>query len=214
MPGLRVLIVAGDALARAGLAAQLSQQSGVIIVGQIGLNPDLAPEIEAYRPSVLTWDLGWEPVAALEHLAGLSNDAPPVLALLSDGAKTAVAWSAGARGLLLRDAGPERIVSALAALQQGLTVLDPALPPGFSGGGGLPAASVSLTPRELETLRLMADGLTNKAMADRMGISENTVKFHVNGVFPFAHPPLILDKRIGPDWEHDNLPSWRPKAGD
>ena len=46
MPDLRVLIVAGDALARAGLAAQLSQQPGVIIVGQIGLSPDLVPEIE------------------------------------------------------------------------------------------------------------------------------------------------------------------------
>ncbi len=182
MPGLRVLIVAGDALARAGLAAQLSEQPGVIIVGQVGLSPDLAPEIEAYRPSVLTWDLGWEPVSALEYLSGLPDDAPPVLALLSDGTNAAVAWSAGARGLLLRDAGPERIVSALAALQQGLTVLDPALPPGFSRGASIPADSVSLTPRELETLRLMADGLTNKAMADRMGISENTVKFHVNGV--------------------------------
>ena len=179
---LRVLVVSGDALARAGLAAQLAQQPGLIIVGQVGLTPDLAPEIEAYRPDVLIWDLAWDPATALEDLAALPDDAPPVLALMADAANAAGAWSAGARGLILRDAGPERIYSALAAVHQGLTVLDPALSPVIPGGRGLGSESVQLTPRELETLRLLAGGLTNKAIADRMGISENTVKFHVNGV--------------------------------
>jgi len=180
--GLRVLIVAGDALARAGLAAQLAQQPGLTVVGQIGLGPDLTPEIEAYRPDVLIWDLAWDPATALEDLAGLPDDAPPVLALMAEGTNAAGAWSAGARGLVLRDARPERIFSALVALFQGLTVLDPALSPVIPGRRGLGSETVPLTPRELQALRLLADGLTNKAIADRMGISENTVKFHVNGV--------------------------------
>ena len=176
------MIVAGDALARAGLAAQLAEQPGLTIVGQVGLSPDLAPDIEAYRPDVLIWDLAWDPAAALEDLSALPDDAPPVLALMAEGANGAGAWTAGARGLVLRDAGPERISSALAALHQGLTVLDPALSTAIPGTRNLPSEAVQLTPRELEALRLLADGLTNKAMADRMGISENTVKFHVNGV--------------------------------
>ena len=184
--GLRVLIVAGDSLARAGLAAQLSQQPGLqpglIIVGQVGLSPDLATEIAAYQPDVLIWDLAWDPATALEDLSALPDDSPPVLALLADGANAAQAWSAGARGLILRDTGPERIYSAVVALDQGLTVLEPALSPEIPGGRSLPAETSLLTPRELQALRLLADGLTNKAIADRMGISENTVKFHVNGV--------------------------------
>ena len=179
---LRVLVVAGDSLARAGLAAHLSQQPGLSVVGQAALSPDLTSEIEAYRPDVLIWDLAWDPATALEDLSLLPDASPPVLALLAAGANAAQAWSAGARGLILRDAGSERIVSALAALHQGLTVLDPALPPVIPGGRDLPSEAVQLTPRELEALGLLADGLTNKAMADRMGISENTVKFHVNGV--------------------------------
>lgn len=174
--------MAGDALARAGLEAHLSQEPGLIVVGQVGLSPDLMPEIEAYRPDVFIWDLAWDPDAALEDLSSLPDTAPPVLALLADGIKAAEAWSAGARGLILRDGSPQRIGSALTALTQGLTVLDPELTPGLPGGRSLPGESVQLTPRELETVRLLASGLTNKAMADRMGISENTVKFHVNGV--------------------------------
>ena len=183
---LRVLIVAGDALARAGLAAHVSEQPELLIVGQVGLSPDLAPEIEVYRPDVLIWGLAWDPAMALECLSALPNGSPPVLALLVDGANASQAWSAGASGLILRDAGPQRISPALAALHQGLTVLDPALSPGIPGGrdlpGNIPSETVQLTPRELQALRLVADGLTNKAIADRMGVSENTVKFHVNGV--------------------------------
>ena len=179
---LRVLIVAGDALARAGLAANLAQQPGVSVVGQIGLSADISPDIEAYRPDVMVWDLAWDPSTALDSLASLSDDAPPVLALMPDETNATRAWSTGARGLILRDAGPDQIVSALAALDQGLTVLDPSLSSGIPGGRGLPAESAQLTPRESQALRLLADGLTNKAIADRMGISENTVKFHVNGV--------------------------------
>ncbi len=114
---LRALIVAGDALARAGLAAHLSQQPGLTVVGQVGLSPDLAPEIETYRPDVLIWDLAWDPATALEDLSILPDDAPPVLALMADAAGAAGAWYAGARGLVLRDAGPERIFSALVALR-------------------------------------------------------------------------------------------------
>ena len=79
---LRVLIVAGDALARAGLAAHLSGQPGLIVVGQVGFSPEMASEIEVYRPDVLVWDLGWDPATALECLSALPDDSPPVLVLI------------------------------------------------------------------------------------------------------------------------------------
>jgi len=110
---VRVLIVATDPLARAGLAALLAEQPGCATVGQVPV----------YRPDVLLWDLGWDPEPApsielrtgLDCLADLEDIALPVLALLPDEADAADAWSAGARGLLLCDADTETLVAALIA---------------------------------------------------------------------------------------------------
>jgi two-component system nitrate/nitrite response regulator NarL len=107
-----------------------------------------------------------------------------MVALLPDDAHAAAAWSAGARGLFLRDANITSLVAGLAAASQGLVVLDPDL-----AGMVLPDRGVllvppmeELTPRELEVLLLLAEGLPNKAIASHLGISEHTVKFHVNAI--------------------------------
>jgi two-component system nitrate/nitrite response regulator NarL len=197
-PDIRILIVADDPLARAGLAALLAEQPGCLVAGRVAGTDDLGAAVEIYRPDVLLWDLGWDPAPALARLAGnLPADranAEPVrmiAALLSDSSFAAQAWLAGARALLRRDIDPERLVSALAALAQGLAVIDPdfaaaLVPAGDSevsatSGGGTHLIE-SLTPRELEVLRLMAEGLPNKTIALRLGISEHTVKFHVNAI--------------------------------
>jgi DNA-binding NarL/FixJ family response regulator len=102
---LRVLIIAGDPLARAGLAALLGQQPGLVLAGQTPAGPDLPAALDAYQPGALVWDLGWDSDAALDALASLPSDAPPALALLPDDSHAVAARAAGARGLLLRDAG-------------------------------------------------------------------------------------------------------------
>ena len=188
---LRVLIVAGDLLARAGLAANLANQPGLTVVGQIGLDPDLAKSIEAYRPGALVWDLGWDMNASLELIAGLHledqpenrSENPPVLVLLPDASRASDAWVAGARGLLLRYAGPDRIYSGLLSLRQGLVVMDPGLAASAPVLRSPPTdPGPILISRVTQALKLLAEGLSNKTMADRLGISENTVKFHVNSI--------------------------------
>jgi DNA-binding NarL/FixJ family response regulator len=85
---------------------------------------------------------------------------------------------------LLRDAETEAIVAALSAAAQGLRVLVPTLADAL-GAGALPAGSPAieeLTVREREVLALLAQGLPNKAIAQRLAISEHTVKFHINGL--------------------------------
>lgn len=181
---VRVLIVAGDPLARAGLAMLLSDQPGCIVVGQVAGDADVAAGLSTYRPDVVLWDLGWDASLNLERLAEQADDLPPVVALLPDDTYAADAWAAGVRGLLLREAGATAIVAALGSAIQGLAVLDLALaaavlrtrerPPGF--------AVEALTPREQEVLQLLAEGLPNKVIAQRLGISEHTVKFHVNTI--------------------------------
>jgi two-component system, NarL family, nitrate/nitrite response regulator NarL len=183
---LRVLVVAGDPLARAGLAALLANQPDCLVVGQVAPGTDFAAALEAYRPDVLLWDLGWEPAAAIDQLSALKEaGSPRVAALLPDEGQANAAWMAGARALLLRDAGPEQLAAALVAIAEGLAVFDPSFTPVIRPARQHetpPALIEELTPRELEVLRLMAEGLPNKAIAQRLEISEHTVKFHVNAV--------------------------------
>lgn len=191
MDDVRTLVVAADPLARAGLAALLAGQPGCAVVGRATNGEDLPSAIEAYRPDVVLWDLGWDPGPALEQLAEQGEDLPPVVALAPDVSAAAMAWQAGARALLRRDVGPEQLVAALTAVTQGLTVIEPAFAPAlwsqperspFSPDTETPPLIEPLTPRELEVLRLLADGLPNKTIARRLGISEHTVKFHVNAI--------------------------------
>jgi DNA-binding NarL/FixJ family response regulator len=87
------------------------------------------------------------------------------------------------RGVVGRDAGPERLAAALDALRAGLTVLDETFSEGALRRQDAGDALVEpLTKREREVLTLLAEGLTNRKIADRLRISEHTAKFHVNAV--------------------------------
>lgn len=181
---LRVLIVAEDFLARAGLGTLLSGQPGCQVVGQVASAEGAPSALEVYRPDVLVWDLGWDADQALEHLAELSEGSPPVAALLPEETHTAEAWAAGARGLFLRDTPVSELSGGLQAIARGLVALDSRLASALlrPRGGTTPAPLEELTARELEVLRLIAEGLSNKAIALRLEISEHTVKFHVNAI--------------------------------
>ncbi len=185
---LRVLVVADNPLARTGLAALLSQESGFLVVGQAAGDDDLHSALELYRPDALIWDLGWDPTPALERLADLQEaGAPPVVALLPDeehATGAMVALGSGARALLLREADGARLAAALRAVAEGLAAFDPRLADAaLRPREGMPSPPAeALTPRELEVLQLMAEGMPNKTIAGRLGISEHTVKFHVNAI--------------------------------
>lgn len=183
----RVLIVADDPLARAGLAALLADREGCAIVGQIAAQGDLSGEfahdLDVYRPDALIWDLGWE--ADPNALPAFADLDLPVIALLPELDLAGDVGAAGARGVLLRDASPERLMAALAAVVAGLVVIDPALAPALTparAGSRADPPSADLTPRELDVLRLLAEGLSNRAIALHLDISEHTVKFHLNAI--------------------------------
>jgi len=208
MPGdvLPILLVGDDPLARSGLAALLAHEPGLQIVAQAspaglaaGLDGDRTAGADAagdLPPRAALWDLGLAPGAALGRLADFAASGPPVLALLADEELAPDAYAAGARGLLFRDASPARLAAALRAIDQGLVVLDASLAPLLAGRGeeggeddGDPADPASpvepiepLTQREVEVLQLLAEGLSNKQIAARLGISEHTAKFHVAAI--------------------------------
>jgi two-component system, NarL family, nitrate/nitrite response regulator NarL len=192
MSAVRVLIVADDPLARAGLATLLADLPDLQIAGRVSGADDLAAALETHQPDVLLWDMGWKPEAGLARLAERPA-ALPVVALLNDEEDALQAWRAGVQGLLPRDASPERIAASLVATVQSLIVVGA----GFRAALALPETPAvaraqfpgdesplveELTPRELEVLLLLAKGLPNKSIAQRLDISEHTVKFHVNAL--------------------------------
>lgn len=180
---VRVLILADDPLARAGLAALLDATPPVDVAGQSSSDVDLTALLAAFQPDALLWDLGWTPDSQIAVLSQFVEErAVPVVALLATPALAGAARAAGARGLLSRGADGAHMAAALAAVAHGLLVFDETLLPAQAS---LPTDMELVEPlsnRELEVLRHLAEGLSNKEIARSLGISENTVKFHVNAI--------------------------------
>jgi two-component system, NarL family, nitrate/nitrite response regulator NarL len=178
MEPVRVLVVADDPLARAGLGALLSGRDDVTLAGESG-QADAARASATLAPAVVLWDPG----AAGELAAAVAGEVDaPVVALAASEGQAADALRAGARAVLFRGAGAGAIAAAIRAAAEGLAALDASLarewlrPPEAAPDGE------GLTAREREVLALLAEGLANKAIAARLGISEHTAKFHVNAI--------------------------------
>ncbi len=182
-----LLIVAESLLSRAGLSALLDER-GCFVLGQVD-GADLQQDLDRLEPDLLVVDMGWDAEQMRERLARIERDIP-LLALLSvddDGDLPPLLGLLRAFpcfAMLLRDSTPDAIVAALAALEQGLTVLDPRLIASLSAATPVDAAAPSnpLTAREIEVLQLLARGLTNRAIAHQLGITQHTVKYHVNAI--------------------------------
>jgi DNA-binding NarL/FixJ family response regulator len=176
---VRVLVVSDDPLARQGLTQLLAAQPGIEIVGERSAADETAED----DADALVWDVGWSG-EGLEPLRRMAAAGSPVIAVVADEDQAGEALAAGARGVLLRDTPADRLGAALEAAVRGLVVLDESLAEGWlrrpaPAGASLPEP---LTPRELEVLELLAQGLSNKAIAARLGISDHTAKFHVNAI--------------------------------
>ena len=183
---LRLLIIADDPLARAGVAALLADQAGVHVAGQTGSDADLLAAAAAFAPDLTVWDLGWETAPALDALSRFCDESGlPVVALLANPSSAAEVYAAGAAALLRRTSSGAELAAAARAVVYGLRVFAPDLLPPPSPRPVSPEASTPVEPlsaRELEVLAGMAEGLSNKQIARSLGISEHTVKFHINAI--------------------------------
>jgi DNA-binding NarL/FixJ family response regulator len=163
---IRVQVLAHDSALRVTLA----RQPGLVIVDA--------------DPDVLVIDTDGRGVAALPPPGG-----PPAVALLDIDIGGTAALRAGARAVLPRESGADEIAAAIQAVAAGLLVLHPdlagAIDPSTAPTSAPSAATAGapLTPRERQVLTLLADGLGNKTIAGRLGISDHTVKAHVAAIF-------------------------------
>jgi len=174
---IRVLIAARAAMTRAGLETLVASAPGLQLAGSY---PDAAAA-EALHPDVLLAE------GALEDLPPLAARAPAIVLLSSEAqpAFTHEAFKLGVRAVLARDASPGAILAAVEAAAGGLAVIEPGeLEPLLAASVPAPVsiAAAALTARELDVLRLVAEGDANKEIAWKLGISEHTAKFHVASI--------------------------------
>jgi NarL family two-component system response regulator YdfI len=176
---IRVLIAAPSAVVRAGLEALIASSHGISLVGA---DPDLT-SMEALRPDVVLAAVG------VDELSPPADGRPPAIVLLTGEAQPAWTMEAlrlGVRGLLPRDASAVEILAAVEAAASGMAVLDPRELETLLAGSAVPAQATGETPvltaRELEVLRMMAEGAANKTIAWKLNISEHTAKFHVASI--------------------------------
>ena len=173
----RLLIAAPSPVVRAGLEALTASNPALELAGAF---PDLA-SVEALRPDVVL--AAFSPA----DLSPPNGHAPAYVLLTGEGQPswTADALRLGVRGMLPRDASAAEILAAVDAAAAGMAVVAPADLETLLHGSPQPQTAIetALTPREMEVLRLMAEGAANKTIAWKLGISEHTVKFHVASIF-------------------------------
>lgn len=208
----RVLVAASSPVTRAGLESLLARDDALDLVGDAG-ESGLLEQIELHDPDVVVVELSPDDDPFSVPAEPDERPATILLLGPLDPSSVAELLRDGVRGLLPRESGGEQIVAAVRAAAAGVATIHPsylaplatsaadalddherthdALP--VAASGALAERSPSrpidgsgardLTPREVEVLRMLAEGLANKQIAARLGISDHTVKFHVAAIF-------------------------------
>lgn len=184
---VRVLIVDDHPVVRAGLHALLDARPELDVVAQAGDGPSALTAVAEHHPDVVLCDLrlgeGMDGVAITRALRGGAARPPAVVILTTydHDADIVRAVEAGAAGYLLKDAAPEAIVAAVVGAAAGETVLSPTMTRRVVST--MRTRQAALSEREREVLTLVAQGLSNKAIAKHLFVSEATVKSHLNHAF-------------------------------
>lgn len=187
---IRVLLADDHPVVRQGLRAFLESRNGIAVVGEASDGAEAVAMAARLRPDVVVMDLvmpGMDGVAATSRIAA-GEAAPRVLVLTSFAAEEQVvpAVRAGAAGYLLKDAEPGAVEDAVRRVAAGESLLHPQAAARLMAEVATDApprpSRTSLTPREVEVLRLLAGGLSNRRLARELVISEKTVKTHVSSI--------------------------------
>jgi len=189
-----VLVAATDNIVCAGLSALITVSPELTVVGSSVGVATLAALVEELQPEVVLLELGSddEPISDKSlPLSVISQQVAAIVVLTDDPQSdwTTEALRLGVRAVLPRRATAEEIIAAILATASGLIVLHAELVDSLLSV--LPSAVrepptsplMALTPREIEVLSMLAEGLGNKTIARRLGISEHTIKFHVSSIF-------------------------------
>lgn len=186
---IRILVADDHPVVRDGLVAILGTQPDFAIVGEAGTGAEAVERAREFRPDVMLLDLEMPELDGVEVLRRLSQSNPEVRVIVFTAFDTDErilgAVQAGAQGYLLKGAPRKELFEAVRVVHAGGSLLQPVVASKLLRQVSHPAPVSeveALTLRELEVLRLVAQGLQNKEIAAALVISERTVKFHVSSI--------------------------------
>lgn len=185
---VRILVADDHPMLREGLVAVLATQPDFEVVGEASDGAEAVRLARALDPGVILLDLempGLDGVSVLRELRDAGSRARALVFTAYDTDERILgALRSGARGYLLKGASREELFSAIRTVASGGSLLQPAVTARLvdSLGNEPGAPHEDLTPRELEVLALLADGLPNREIAGRLFVTERTVKFHVGSI--------------------------------
>lgn len=179
-----VVVASASAVRRAGLEAMVKSAPSLQLMGSIQGTQTAAVRALELRADVVLADLE-KPLSL--PIQGPLSVAAVVLVDNPEAGWTAQALRSGVKAILPRDAGAEDMIPAVLAAYAGFVFLDPACARDLAQQVRVPLpasgpASEHLTPRELEVLGMLAEGLGNREIAGRLGVSDHTVKFHISSI--------------------------------
>ncbi|WP_426244556.1 response regulator [Nocardioides sp. LHG3406-4] len=182
---IRVLVVDDHAVVVGGLVQLFAGTDDIEVVGTAADGAAALDAARQTRPDVVLMDLqmpGVDGVSATRSIVAEGLADVLVLTSFSDGERIVAALDAGAVGYLLKDAEPDDLIEGIRSVSRGESPLDPKAARALLGARR-PTPTVELTPREREVLELVRQGLANKQIGRRLGISERTVKAHLTAAF-------------------------------
>ena len=185
-----MLVVAASAVRRSGLEAILQEKSRVKAIGSISQVASLNSQLRQIQPDAVLVDLSEPDPQFLSAIRALPPHSAAIVVLIDepDARWSAALLRAGVRAILPRESSCEEIETAIYGAHQGLVVLEHELVADLAGSIREDADDPNrqplgeLTAREVEVLRLLAEGAANKEVALRLGISDHTVKFHISSI--------------------------------
>jgi DNA-binding NarL/FixJ family response regulator len=182
-PRARVLVVDDHALFRTGVANIINQEADLVVVAEAGNGAEAVEAFDEHHPDVTLLDLRMPVMEGVEAVRRIRARDPQarviVLTTYDTDEDISRALKAGAKAYVLKDISAEALVSCIHDVLAGKTYLAPAAAAKLAEG----VTRVQLTPRELSSLRLLADGKANKEIAHELDISERTVKTHLGHLF-------------------------------
>ncbi len=208
---IKVLVVDDHAVVRSGLGQLLSTAPDLELAGEAKDGQEAVDVAEIVAPDVILMDISMPVLDGVEATRRIMARDPGarivMLTSLADNRQILDALEAGASGYLLKHAAPDELLGAIRAAAAGEAPLDPkAARALLDSRRAAPAAGdkhKALSAREQEVLRLVAQGLANKQIGRRLGISERTVKAHLTNVFSALG---VSDRTQAALWAREHLP--------
>ena len=192
---IRILITDDHAVVREGLRTLIGTEPGMEVVGEAADGVEAVQKACDLRPDVILLDMVMPHMDGLEAIKEIKRECPEahilVLTSFSDDEKVFPAIKSGALGYLLKNTTPERLLNAIRDVHQGKPSMSSdianKLMHELQRSSDLPPTKEPLTEREMDVLRLVAQGLTNQEIAERLVIGEGTVRTHVSNILGKLH---------------------------